>query len=69
MPKKGMEPIRRAQIMGAVIDCIAEQGLEALTIDAVAVEAGMSKGVVNYYFSSKRDLLLQSFELFRIRRK
>ena len=34
------------------------------TIDGVAKRAGVSKGVVNYYFAGKRDLLLQSFEAF-----
>lgn len=64
MPKVGMEPIRRAQVIRAVIECIAEQGLEVLTIDAVAGRAGVSKGVVNHYFAGKRDLILQSFQAF-----
>jgi TetR/AcrR family transcriptional repressor of bet genes len=64
MPKIGMEPIRRAQVIRAVIESIAEQGLEALTMDAVAKKADVSKGVVNYYFAGKRDMLLQSFHAF-----
>ena len=64
MPKIGMEPIRRTQIIKAVIASIAKGGLEALTIGMVAKKANVSKGVVNYYFSGKRDLLLQSFHAF-----
>jgi AcrR family transcriptional regulator len=64
MPKVGMEPIRRIQVIRAVIESVAEQGLEALTMDAVAKRADVSKGVVNYYFAGKRDLLLQSFHAF-----
>lgn len=64
MPKLGMEPIRRAQVIRAVIESIADEGLEALTMDGVAKKAGVSKGVVNYYFSSKHDLLQQSFQAF-----
>lgn len=64
MPKVGMEPIRRVQIIQAVIETVAEQGLESLTLDAVALKAGVSKGVVNYYFKGKRELLLQSFQAF-----
>jgi TetR/AcrR family transcriptional repressor of bet genes len=64
MPKVGMEPIRRTQVIRAVIESVAEKGLEALTIDAVAKRADVSKGVVNYYFAGKRDLLLQSFHAF-----
>jgi TetR/AcrR family transcriptional repressor of bet genes len=59
-----MEPIRRTQVIRAVIESVAEKGLEALTIDAVAKRADVSKGVVNYYFAGKRDLLLQSFHAF-----
>lgn len=62
MPKVGMEPIRRIQVIKAVIETVAEQGLEALTMDAVAKRAHVSKGIVNYYFAGKRDLLLQSFQ-------
>jgi TetR/AcrR family transcriptional repressor of bet genes len=64
MPKVGMEPIRRIQVIRAVVESVAEQGLEALTMDAVAKRADVSKGVVNYYFAGKRDLLLQSFQAF-----
>ena len=64
MPKVGMAPVRRTQIIKAVIDGVAEQGLEALTMDGVAKRAGVSKGVVNYYFAGKRDLLLKAFEAF-----
>ena len=64
MPKVGMEPIRRTQVIRAVVESVAEKGLEALTIDAVAKRADVSKGVVNYYFAGKRDLLLQSFHAF-----
>ena len=64
MPKVGMEPIRRTQAIRAVIESVAEKGLEALTMDAVAKRADVSKGVVNYYFAGKRDLLLQSFHAF-----
>jgi AcrR family transcriptional regulator len=59
-----MEPIRRTQVIRAVIESVAEKGLEALTMDAVAKRADVSKGVVNYYFAGKRDLLLQSFNAF-----
>jgi TetR/AcrR family transcriptional repressor of bet genes len=64
MPKIGMEPIRRIQVIRAVIETVAEKGFEALTMNAVANRAGVSKGVVNYYFAGKRDLLLQSFHAF-----
>ena len=64
MPKIGMEPLRRFQIIRAVVESVADQGLEALTMEMVAKKANVSKGVVNYYFAGKRDMLLQSFDAF-----
>lgn len=64
MPKVGMEPIRRLQIIRAVIESVAEQGFETLTMEMVAKRANVSKGVVNYYFDGKRDMLLRSFNAF-----
>ena len=64
MPKVGMAPIRRTRVIRAVIESVAEQSLEALTMNAFGRKAGVSKGVVNYYFAGKRDLLLHSFHAF-----
>jgi TetR/AcrR family transcriptional repressor of bet genes len=64
MPKIGMEPFRRFQIIRAVVESVADQGLEALTMEIVAKRANVSKGVVNYYFAGKRDVLLQTFDAF-----
>ena len=64
MPKIGMEPLRRFQIIRAVVESVADQGLESLTMEIVAKRANVSKGVVNYYFAGKRDMLLQSFDAF-----
>ncbi len=64
MPKVGMEPIRRNQVINATLKCISISGFEGLTLDSIAKKAGISKGVVSYYFKSKEDLILQSFQLF-----
>ena len=62
MPKLGMEPFRRNQVMSACLACLADGGLEKLTLDQVAARAKVSKGVVNYYFQGKKDLLLSSLK-------
>jgi AcrR family transcriptional regulator len=36
---------------------VRREGAQALTLDAVAAEAGVSKGGLLYHFKSKRDLL------------
>ncbi len=64
MPKVGMEPIRRKQVINATLECISESGFDGLTLETVAKKAGISKGVVSYYFKGKDDLILQSFRAF-----
>ncbi len=64
MPKKGMAPLRRSQVINAVFGHVAENGLENLTLDRIAARAGVSKGVISYYFKNKRTLLLESFKAF-----
>ncbi len=64
MPKVGMEPVRKNQVINATLECISESGFERLTLESVAKKAGISKGVVSYYFKGKEDLILQSFRAF-----
>ena len=64
MPKVGMELIRKNQVINATLECISESGFEKLTLESVAKKAGVSKGVVSYYFKGKEDLILQSFRTF-----
>lgn len=64
MPKVGMEPIRRSQIINAALECICTEGIEKMSLDMVAKEAECSKGVVSYYFKSKDNLLLEVFRAF-----
>ena len=50
-------PSRRAQLLDAAIEVIRRDGARALTLDAVAAEAGASKGGLLYHFASKRALV------------
>ena len=52
-------PARAAatQLLDAAIDVIRRDGARALTLDAVAAEAGVSKGGLLYHFASKRALI------------
>ncbi len=50
-------PNRRSQLLDAAIAVIRRDGAQALTLDAVAAEAGVSKGGVLYHFASKRALI------------
>lgn len=64
MPKLGAEPLRRAETINATLECIYEHGLEKITLDLVAAKAGFSKGIVSYYFKSKKNLILESLKQF-----
>jgi AcrR family transcriptional regulator len=50
-------PSRRTALLDAAIAVIRRAGAQALTLDAVAAEAGTSKGGVLYHFASKRALI------------
>ena len=47
----------RANLISAAAAVIRRDGAQALTLDAVAAEAGVSKGGLLYHFKSKRELL------------
>jgi AcrR family transcriptional regulator len=50
-------PSRRTELLEAAIEVIRRNGAHALTLDAVAAQAGVSKGGVLYHFGSKRALI------------
>ena len=49
---------RREQILGAAFRVAARERLDGLTVRAVASEAGLSSGLVFFYFKSKDALLV-----------
>src|SRR6478672_4670499 len=57
MPKLGMGPIRRKQLVEAAIAVIHEDGFANATVARIARRAGISSGLVHHYFTDKDDLL------------
>jgi len=57
MPKVGMEPVRRRQMIAATIATIHEVGFPRTTLAEVAQRAGVSQGLVAHYFRDKAGLL------------
>ncbi|ADB30110.1 transcriptional regulator, TetR family [Kribbella flavida DSM 17836] len=49
----------RERILGAALEVFAEKGYEAASISDVTARAGVSRGLVAYYFPSKRELAAQ----------
>jgi AcrR family transcriptional regulator len=64
MPKVSQERSRaqRRRVIEAAITVFAASGYAAATVDAVCAEAGLSKGALYTYFSSKEELFVAASE-------
>jgi TetR/AcrR family transcriptional regulator, fatty acid metabolism regulator protein len=51
------ETARRAQIVAAAVDTIAELGYVQASLARIAERIGVSKGVISYHFARKEDLV------------
>jgi TetR/AcrR family transcriptional regulator, transcriptional repressor of bet genes len=61
MPKVVDHEQRREELAAAVWRLASRDGLDAVTIRAVAKEAGWSTGALHHYFADKEELLLFAF--------
>lgn len=59
--KKAPEQVR-ALLLQAASDIATDQGVPAVTLDAVAERAGVTKGALQYHFENKQGLLDALFE-------
>ena len=57
MPKLGMEPIRRRQLIDATISSIGRYGYGEATVQRISRAAGVSSGIIHHYFGGKGELL------------
>jgi len=58
MPKQVDHEARRQRIADAVCRLAARRGLEGVSLRHVAVEAGVSMGQIQHYFTTKDEMLL-----------
>jgi AcrR family transcriptional regulator len=63
-PIPELEAIRRNQILNAAIKIIGTFGYSNVTMADIAREAGLSKGGLAHYFSSKDDLFMEAFKAY-----
>ncbi len=61
-PNKRVAPLRREQIVQATIQCLARDGYARLTMKTLAREAGVSQGILHYYFADKAAILVAVLE-------
>ncbi len=59
-----MKEEKRQAIIDAAIKAFAKKGYQYATIEEIAKEAGVAKGLVHVYFENKLDLLLSVILLF-----
>lgn len=57
MPKVGMKPLRRQQLIDATLESVAKHGLQNTTIITISSIAGMSSGIISHYFGGKQELI------------
>jgi len=61
MPKVGMEPVRRRQIIAAARICIHRDGIAQASVNRIAREAGIAPALIPHYFDDKDALLQETF--------
>ncbi len=57
MPKVGIEPIRKQQLIEATLISVEQHGLQGTTINTISKIAGMSSGIISHYFGGKQGLI------------
>jgi len=58
-----VEEARRKQILDIALDKIAIEGYENTTIQEIAKEANISKGVIYYHFKGKQELIVNIWKV------
>jgi len=62
MERAAKHETRRAQLADAILELASRDGVERVTLRAVAAEARVSMGQVQHYFATKEDMLLYAVE-------
>lgn len=58
-----IEQRRRSQILRAVIDVVSEDGFDGATMRKIADRAGVSTGMLTYYYRNKNDLITDAIRV------
>ncbi len=62
LPRTQSRDTRRAQLIDATINSLAERGYSRTTLTGVAGRAGISHGLVLFHFQSKENLLAETLD-------
>jgi AcrR family transcriptional regulator len=58
-PTRELASDKAARIVEAMRICVASRGIAGATFDVVAREAGVSRGLLHYYFATKERLVVE----------
>lgn len=62
MSRANVKDKRKAQLIAAALDSIARRGLLETTITHISKGAGMSRGIINFYFTSKEMMMRETLK-------
>jgi TetR/AcrR family transcriptional regulator, transcriptional repressor of bet genes len=62
MSRANVKDKRKAQLIAAALESIAKRGLLETTITHISKGAGMSRGIINFYFTSKEIMLRETLK-------
>lgn len=62
MPRTEVAIERKHQIVKATVECVSKYGYNNFSMQDVARIAGVSKGIIHYYFLNKDDLMMSVLE-------
>jgi len=57
MPKLGMQPVRKNQMIQAMMSCIATDGIHKSSMQRVATKAGLTPSLIIHYFKDRNTLI------------
>jgi AcrR family transcriptional regulator len=63
MPKIVNYDQRREELGTALLEVLARDGIEGVSVRSVAAQAGWTRGVIAHYFSDRDELLLYAYRL------
>ncbi|MFK5953761.1 MAG: TetR family transcriptional regulator C-terminal domain-containing protein [Desulfobacterium sp.] len=63
LSRSAQKQITRQKLLDATVQIIAEEGIAGMTLAKVAQRTGLSRGICNFHFKTKKLLLLEAFRM------
>ena len=62
---KDENPTRRQRLIDAALECMATGGYQSASVRAITKIAGVTPGLLRYYFEEKSSLMLEAYRQFK----